>query len=93
LKEAKHIAGYRMTRRKLGPRPAAAAGVATLPSIFHNMAQMDEAFRPAVSFAAQNPVESFHHSVNSKVQGHFPFRALYPRTSRMQNRVAGQEKF
>src|SRR5258707_7325792 len=82
-----HIAGYRVTRRKLGLGPP------QLPEWhitleFQNMAQMDDAFGRVSSRV--DPVESFHHSVNSKVQD--IFFALY-RDFPDANRVAGQEKF
>jgi hypothetical protein len=87
LKEGKHIAGYRVTRRKLGLGPP------QLPEWhitldFRNMAQMDDAFGRVSS--RTDPVESFHHAVNSKVQD--IFFALY-RDFPDANRVAGQEKF
>ena len=87
LKDAEHIAGYRITRRKLGLGPP------QLPQWhitidFENMAQMDEAFGSVSSRA--DPIETFHHAVNSKVQN--IFFALY-RDFPDANRVAGQEKF
>jgi hypothetical protein len=87
LKDAQHIAGYRLTRRKLGLGPP------QLPQWhitidFENMAQMDEAFGSVSSRA--DPIETFHHAVNSKVQD--IFFALY-RDFPDANRVAGQEKF
>jgi hypothetical protein len=87
LKDAGHIAGYRITRRKLGLGPP------QLPQWhitidFENMAQMDEAFDHVASRA--DPVESFHHAVNAKVQD--IFFALY-REFPDAGRVAGQEKF
>jgi hypothetical protein len=87
LKEAKHIAGYRITRRKLGLGPP------QLPEWhitldFQNMAQMDQAFGRVSS--RTDPIESFHHSVNSKVQD--IFFALY-RDFPDANRVSGEEKF
>ncbi len=87
LKDAEHIAGYRITRRKLGLGPP------QLPQWhitidFQNMAQMDEAFGHVSSRA--DPIETFHHAVNSKVQD--IFFALY-RDFPDANRVAGQEKF
>ena len=87
LKEARQIVSYRITRRKLGLSPP------QLPEWhitvdFENMAQMDEAFGHVSSRV--DPVESIHHSVNSKVQD--IFFALY-RDFPDANRVAGQEKF
>jgi len=87
LKEANHVASYRITRRKLGLGPP------QLPEWhitidFENMAQMDEAFGRVSS--RTDPTESFHHAVNSKVQD--IFFALY-RDFPDANRVSGQEKF
>ena len=87
LKEAQRIAGFRLTRRKLGLGPP------QLPEWhitieFENMAQMDKAF-DRVS-ARTDPVESFHHAVNSKVQD--IFFALY-RDFPDPNRTSGEEKF
>jgi len=87
LKAAGAIAGYRITRRKLGLGPP------QLPQWhmtidFKNMAQMDEAF--GLVSSRTEPVESFHHAVNSKVQD--LFFALY-RDFPDANRVIGQEKF
>src|SRR5262249_15049181 len=86
LKEANHIVSYRITRCKLGLAPP------QLPEWhitldFENMAQMDDAFSHVSSRA--DPVESFHHSVNSKVQD--IFFALY-RDFPDASRVPGQEK-
>jgi hypothetical protein len=72
LKGEGAVAGYRITRRKLGLGPP------QLPEWhitldFENMAQMDSAFGRVSSRA--DPVESFHHAVNSKVQD--IFFALY----------------
>jgi uncharacterized protein DUF6614 len=68
LKGEGAVAGYRITRRKLGLGPP------QLPQWhitldFENMAQMDDAFDRVSSRA--DPVESFHHAVNSKVQDVF----------------------
>jgi hypothetical protein len=87
LKEGKHIASFRITRRKLGLGPP------QLPEWhitvdFQNMAQMDQAFGRVSS--RTDPVESFHHSMNSKVQD--IFFALY-RDFPDPHRVSGQEKF
>ena len=87
LKGEGRVAAYRITRRKLGLGPP------QLPEWhitldFDNMAQMDKAFG-AVSSRA-DPVESFHHAVNSKVEE--VFFALY-RDFPDPGRVRGQEKF
>ncbi len=87
LKGQGHIAGYRITRRKLGLGPP------QLPEWhitldFENMAQMDDAFGLVSSRAG--PVESFHHAVNSKVEE--VFFALY-RDFPDAGRQRGAEKF
>jgi hypothetical protein len=87
LKNSVALAGYRITRRKLGLGPP------QLPQWhitldFVNMAQMDSAFRRVSS--RTDPVESFHHAVNSKAQD--IFFALY-RDFSDSHRVSGQEKF
>jgi hypothetical protein len=87
LKEGALIAGYRITRRKLGLGPP------TLPEFhvtieFETMAQMDRAFGEVSARA--DPVEGFHHAVNSKVRD--AFFALY-RDFPDPGRVVGQEKF
>ena len=87
LKGEGAVADYRITRRKLGLAPP------QLPQWhitldFENMVQMDRAFGRVSSRA--DPVESFHHAVNSKVQD--IFFALY-REFPDPGRVIGQEKF
>jgi hypothetical protein len=87
LKASGMVAGYRVTRRKLGLGPA------HLPEWhitldFENLAQLDNAFERVSSRA--DPAESFHHAVNSKVQD--VFFALY-RDFPDPGRVTGQEKF
>lgn len=87
LKESGDLAGYRITRCKLGlAPPQLREWHITLD--FDNMSQMDGAFG-RVS-ARTDPVESFHHAVNSKVQD--VFFALY-RDFPDPGRVTGQEKF
>src|SRR5215467_12505665 len=81
------LAGYRITRRKLGLGPP------QLPQWhitldFENMAQLDSTFGRVSS--RTDPVEGFHHAVNSKVQD--IFFALY-RDFPDPGRVTGQEKF
>ena len=81
------IAGYRLTRRKLGLGPP------QLPEWhividFVNMAQMDDAFGRVSSRA--DPIEGFHHAVNSQV--HDAVFALY-RDFPDPGRVTGQERF
>ena len=87
LRDAGHIRAFRVTRRKLGLGPA------HLPE-FHvaievdGLAQLDEAFG-AVS-ARADPVEGFHHAVNSKVCD--AIFALY-RDFPDPGRQAGEERF
>jgi hypothetical protein len=81
------IAGFRLTRRKLG------LGVAGLGE-FHvtietqDLAQLDRAFQ-AVSSRA-DPVESFHQAVNSRVVN---FQAALYRDFPDPHRRTGEEKF
>jgi hypothetical protein len=87
LREDGAIAGYRITRRKLGLGP---------PSLrdwhitvdFADLAQLDKAFTRVSTRA--DPIESFHHAVNSKVCD--AFFALY-RDFPDPQRVTGEEKF
>ncbi|MCK5274718.1 MAG: hypothetical protein KAR37_08745 [Alphaproteobacteria bacterium] len=87
LKEGGAIAGYRLTRRKLGLGPA------HLPE-FHitieveGLAQLDKAFEQVASRA--DPAEGLHHAVNSLVTD--VFFALY-RDFPDAVRVRGEEKF
>lgn len=87
LKAEELIAGYRITRRKLGLGPA------HLPE-WHlvieteGLAQLDEAFSHVSSRAG--PVEGFHHAVNSLVDD--IFFALY-RDFPDPGRERGQERF
>jgi radical SAM superfamily enzyme YgiQ (UPF0313 family) len=81
------VVGYRITRRKLG------LGHPNLPEWhitldFTDMGQMDRAFGLVSSRA--DPVEGFHHAVNSKVRD--IFFALY-RDFPDEGRVRGQERF
>jgi hypothetical protein len=87
LKAGGLIAGYRITRRKLGLGPP------QLPEWhitidFETMAQMDAAFGEVSTRA--DPIEGFHHAVNSKVCD--LFFALY-RDFPDPGRVSGQERF
>lgn len=81
------IAGYRLTRRKLG------LGIAGLGE-FHimietaDLAQLERAFQ-AVSTRA-DPVESLHHAVNSRVDN---FKAALYRDFPDPQRRTGEEKF
>ena len=87
LKSSGLVTGFRITRRKLGLGPA------HLPEChitldFDNLSQFDNAFNQVSSRA--DPIESFHHAVNSKVKD--VFFALY-RDFPDPHRVTGQEKF
>lgn len=87
LKKVNSIAGYRITRRKLGLGPPQLP-LWHITIEFENLAQMDSAFNHVSS--RTDPVETFHHAVNSKVQD--IFFALY-RDFPDGSRVTGQEKF
>lgn len=87
LKEHGSLVGYRITRRKLGLGPPQLP-LWNITIEFENLAQMDQAFNRVASRA--DPVESFHHAVNSKVEN--IFFALY-REFPDSTRVTGQEKF
>ena len=87
LKDAGHLAAFRITRCKLG------LGHPNLPEWnitleFQDLAQMDKAFTRVSS--RTNPVEGFHHAVNAKVKD--IFFALY-RDFPDPGRQRGQEKF
>ena len=87
LKSENRLSGYRITRRKLGLGPE------HLPEFhimleFDGLAQLDRAFGSVA--ARRDPVESFHHSVNSRVQD--AIFALY-RDFPDEQRVRGEEKF
>ncbi len=87
LKDQGLIAGYRITRRKLGLGPK------DLPEFhlmveFEDLAQLDRVFGHVATRA--EPVESFHHAVNSLVED--AIFALY-RDFPDPVRQRGQEKF
>ncbi len=87
LKAGGRLAGYRITRRKLG------LGHPNLPEWhitldFENLGQLDNAFADVASRA--DPVEGFHHAVNDKVRD--VFFMLY-RDFPDPGRVTGDEKF
>jgi hypothetical protein len=81
------IAGYRLTRRKLG------LGIAGLGE-FHimieteDLAQLERAFQTVSTRA--DPVESLHHAVNSRVDN---FKAALYRDFPDPQRRTGEEKF
>ena len=81
------IAGYRIMRRKLGLGPPALREFHIMLE-FEDLAQLDRAFDRAAS--RSDPVESFHHAVNSLVSD--VFFALY-RDFPDPVRVRGEEKF
>jgi len=87
LKEGGHLVGYRVTRCKLGLAPPQLREW-HITIDFENLTQIDAAFGQVSSRA--DPVESFHHAVNSKVQD--AFFALY-RDFPDPGRMSGQEKF
>lgn len=87
LKEAGHLVSYRLTRCKLGLAPPQLREW-HIAIDFENLTQMDSAFGKVSTRA--DPVESFHHAVNSKVQD--AYFALY-RDFPDPHRVTGEEKF
>jgi hypothetical protein len=87
LKAEGLIAGYRITRRKLGLGPAQLPEWNLIIET-EGLAQLDEAFSHVSSRA--EPVEGFHHAVNSLVDD--VFFALY-RDFPDKSRERGQERF
>ena len=81
------IAGYRLTRRKLGLGPPA-FGEFHISIEVESLAQLDAAFH-AVS-ERTDPVEALHHAVNSRVRN---FQAALYRDFPDPHRVEGQERF
>lgn len=87
LKSQGQLAGFRITRCKLGLRPDHLAEFHIMLE-FDDLAQLDAAFKGVSSRA--DPVESFHHAVNSKVQDvRFALYRDFPDTQRQR----GEEKF
>jgi hypothetical protein len=87
LEEGEMLVGYRITRCKLGlAPPQLREWHITLD--FEGLGQMDKAFDRVST--RTDPVEGFHHAVNSQVRD--VFFALY-RDFPDPQRVAGQEKF
>ena len=87
LKQGGDLIDYRITRRKLGLGPAN-LGEFHLMLEFTDLNQLDSAFNQVASRA--DPVESFHHAVNSKVSDvTFALYRDFPDKSRQQ----GAEKF
>ncbi len=64
LEEDGVLEGYRITRRKLG-LGGAGLGEFHIQLEFLDLAQLDEAFSNVAR--RTDPIESFHHAVNSKV--------------------------
>ena len=65
LRDEGLIEGYRITRRKLGLGPPHLAEFHIMLEL-RNMAQLDQAFDRVATRA--DPVEAFHHGVNSLVR-------------------------
>ena len=87
LREEDLIAGFRITRRKLGLGPDHLPQFHLMVEV-EGLAQLDQAFGRVA--ARSDPAESFHHAVNSLVQD--TLFALY-RDVPDPVRVYGQEKF
>ena len=64
LKEQDKLAAFRITRRKLG-LGLQELGEFHLMLEFENLTQLDQAFQQVAT--RDDPIESFHHAVNSKV--------------------------
>ena len=87
LKAGGKIAGWRLTRRKLGLAPAPLRDFHLMIEV-KDLAQLDAAFAEASSRAGV--VEDVHHAVNSRVRN--AFFALY-RDFPDATRRYGEEKF
>ena len=87
LRDGGKIHGYRITRCKLGLRPAHLREFHITVDV-EDLGQLQNAFNEVSS--RTDPVETLHQVVNSKVED--TFFALY-RDFPDQNRVVGQEKF
>jgi hypothetical protein len=87
LQQSGKLASYRITRCKLGLRPATLTDFHLMLE-FENLAQLDGAF--ALAATRTDPVEHVHHAVNSLVTD-LSF-ALY-RDFPDPQRVEGQERF
>ena len=87
LKQAGSLESYRVTRRKLG-LGGEGLGEFHLMLEFNDLSQLDRAFSKAASRA--EPIESFHHAVNSKVSSvKFALYRDFPDPVRKR----GEEKF
>ena len=87
LRDQGELHSYRITRAKLGLRPAQLREF-HITLEFQDLAQMQTAFNHVSSRSGL--VEELHHAVNSKVQD--TFFALY-RDFPEHTRVSGQERF
>jgi hypothetical protein len=87
LEEEGLLEGYRITRRKLG-LGAPGLGEFHIVLEFNDLAQLDEAFGHVAT--RTDPIESFHHAVNSRVQN--VVFALY-RDFPDEVREMGEERF
>ena len=65
LKDQGNIAGFRIMRRKLGLAPPTLAEFHLMIEV-DGLAQLDQAFSSVAM--RRDPVEEFHHAVNSQVQ-------------------------
>lgn len=81
------IAGWRLTRRKLGLGPAGLGEFHVMIEV-RDLAQLDRAFSAAAS--RRDPVEEIHHAVNARVRN--ATFALY-RDFPDPGRSRGQERF
>lgn len=81
------IAGYRLTRRKLGLAPPT-LGEFHIAIETTDLAQLDRAFRAASTRA--DPIEGLHHAVNSRV---INFQAALYRDFPDPHRQTGDERF
>ena len=81
------IAGFRLTRRKLGFGPPE-IGEFHVAIDVHDMAQLERAFQTVSTRA--DPIESLHHAVNSRVVN---FRAGLARDFPDPHRHHGDERF
>lgn len=87
LKSKNELHTYRITRRKLG-LGIEGLGEFHIQLEFNNLAQLDAAFTHVSS--RKDPIESFHHQVNSKVKNlKFSLYRDFPD----EHRVTGEEKF
>ena len=87
LQQRAKLARYRITRCKLGLRPATLSDFHLMLE-FENLAQLDDAFSAAAT--RSDPVEAVHHAVNSLVKDvSFALYRDFPDPVRAE----GQERF